>query len=151
MKIEQALATNVGGSILKKKVRKRSPKKNEKIEQALQTKTGGAMKFYDKTHQYLYENLSGKGARHDSPMCRKIIHKLTQNYHPSFFNSYMHGRVKDIPRHDAFHQSNAPAPRKRDATTHVVNYGGSMAGITHSENGMLRSHLGEWHPFVEIV
>jgi len=119
--------------------------------QALATQVGGKIKFFDKTHKYLYENLSGRGAKHDSPQCRQMIHRLTQGFHPSFFNSYLHGRVKDLPRHDAFHLKNAPVPRKADSTAHVINYGGSMSGISHSVNGLLMTHNAEFYPFSEIV
>ena len=154
-KIMQALAASSqkGGAIRKDKVRKRSPKRNEKIMQALaaSSQKGGTIKFHDKQHEYLYKNLSGKGARYDSPMCRKMMYGAMSKCHPSLFNSYLHGRVRDIPHHKAHHLFNTPQPFRRDAQADIIDRGGSLLGITHSENGLLRVHNGEFHHRLEIV
>jgi len=56
----QALALDVRGGAIRK-ARKKEPKRNKKIEQAIHSKRGGGMRFHDKSHKYLYENLSGRG------------------------------------------------------------------------------------------
>ena len=147
-KIEQALATRVGGSI--RNVKKKSPKKNEKIAQALKTRVGGGIKFHDRNHEYLYNKLSGKGGHLDSPECRKMMHSVMEDYHPSLFNSYINGRVMDAPKF--IHDHKIPAQRKKiNRRPDVINYGGSLNAISHSENGLLISHDSRFHNYVEIV
>ena len=146
-KLEQALATSVGGSI--RRARKKEPKRNRKIGQALATR-GGRIRFHDKSHEYLYKNLSGRGGRLDSAMCRKMMFNIMDKYDPTLFQSYLHGKVKDHPRFAHDHPIKTPKP-SIDARADVINYGGSLNGITHSEDGMLRSHNAEFHHFFEIV
>jgi hypothetical protein len=58
--------------------------------------------------------------------------------------------VQDAPKF--IHDHKIPAPRKRrDIRPDVINYGGSLNAITHSENGLLVSHDPTFHNFVEIV
>jgi len=151
-KIQQALAAQaqVGGAI--KKARKRSPRKNEKIQQALaaQAQVGGRLKFHDAKHKYLYQKLTGRGGRKDSPQCRSMMHSIMSKYHPSIWQSYIAGGVKDHPTLHPDHDQ-PPLPRKRDIRPHVVETGGSLNAITHSEDGYLTSHNAEFHPFYEIV
>ncbi len=148
-KIMQAIAASVrGGSI--RNARKREPKRDKKIEQALAAKKGGSIKFHDKSHEYLYKKLSGRGGRLDSAKCRKMMFNIMDKYDPSLFQSYMHGRVMDTPRFHHDHPIKTPRP-KRDARADVINYGGSLNSITHSENGLLRSHNSEFHNFLEVV
>ena len=154
LKIEQALAMQAqrGGAL--KKVKKRSPKKqNLKIEQALtmQAQRGGSLKFHSLTHKYLYHKLSGRGARHDSPQCRKMMHTIMKNYHPSFWNSYLKGSVHDTPRFENDHIQTTRQPKYRDARADIVSMGGSLSGLSHSENGVLVSHNSEFHHFAEVV
>ena len=148
-KIEQALATKVGGAI--RNPRKKSPKKDEKIQQALATKVGGRLKFNDYTHKYMYNKLTGKGARHDSAQCRGMMHTIMSKYHPSILNSYLAGKVTDLPRFENDHLQKTPAPTRRDARVDVIEHGGSLHPISHSENGFLTLHNSEFHHMVEIV
>jgi len=150
-KIEQALATKVGGAILKEKVRKRSPKKDEKIMQALATKVGGSLKYYDRTHKYMINKLSGHGARRDSVQCRSMMHNIMSKYHPSIWNSYLAGRVKDLPRFENDHLQTTPKPRRADPVADIIETGGSLNRISHSENGYLTAHNSEFHHYIEIV
>jgi len=149
-KVMQALAASVrGGSI--RKARKKEPKRNKKIEQALAAKRGGGrIKFHDKSHKYLYEKLSGRGGRLDSALCRKMMFNIMDKYDPTLFQSYLHGKVLDTPRFHHDHPIKTPRP-KPDSRADVVNYGGSLNSISHSENGLLRSHNSEFHNFIEII
>ena len=147
-KIMQALAVYKGGAIRKPK--KKEPKRNEKIMQALATHKGGGIKFHDRGHKYLYNNLSGKGGRLDSAMCRKMMHNIMSKYDPTLFQSYLRGKVMDLPRFDHDH----PIRTKRatvDSHADVIDHGGSLNSITHSENGILRSHNAEFHHYFEII
>ena len=148
-KLLQALALDVRGGAIRK-ARKREPKRHKKIEQAIASKRGGGMKFHDKSHKYLYENLSGRGGRLDSAMCRKMVHQIMDKYDPTLFQSYLNGKVMDVPRFHQDHPIRTPKPRQ-DSRADVINYGGSLNGITHSENGILRTHNSEFHNFFEIV
>ena len=148
-KIMQALALDVRGGAIRK-ARKREPKRHKKIEQAIASKRGGGMKFHDKSHKYLYENLSGRGGRLDSAMYRKMVHQIMDKYDPTLFQSYIRGKVIDTPRFHHDHPIKTPRQR-RDAGADVINHGGSLNSITHSENGLLRSHDSEFHHFFEIV
>ena len=149
-KIEQALATKVGGAI-SKKVRTRSPKRDKKIEQALATKVGGSLKFHDNTHKYMYNKLTGHGARKDSQQCRTMMYNIMSKYHPSLWNSYLAGRVKDLPRFENDHLQTTPVPVKVDARADIIETGGSLNRISHSENGFLTAYNSEFHHYIEIV
>ena len=149
-KVEEALATERGGAIRKPK--KKEPKRNAKVEEALATERGGKIKFHDKTHEYLYHKLSGRGGKLDSPVCRKLMHSVMSKYHPAIWNSYINGKVTDLPQHAAFHPArDIRPPVRRDASADVLDYGGSLLGLTHSESGYLMSHDSTVHPFVQIV
>ena len=148
-KVEQALATFEGGAIRKPKLRKR--KIQPKVEEALATFEGGSVKYHDERHRYLHQKLSGKGARFDSPECRKAMIQMLQRKHPAVLQTYLSGKAKDLPQHQAHHLFNAPAPVKKDAGRDITQYGGSMRGLTHSEDGYLQHHDSEFHHFLEIV
>ena len=148
-KILQAVDFNTRGGAIRK-ARKKEPKRNKKLEQALASHKGGRIRFHDKQHKYLYENLSGKGGRLDSAMCRKMVHRIMDKYDPTMFQSYLNGRVMDTPRFHHDHPIITPRP-KRDARADVINHGGSLNGITHSVDGILRTHNSEFHSFLEIV
>ena len=147
-KLMQALGTFEGGAI--RKARKKELKRDKKLEQALSARKGGGIRFHDKAHKYLYNKLSGRGGRLDSPMCRKMMHQIMDKYDPTLFQSYIRGKVIDTPRFHHDHPIKTPR-QSRDAGADVINHGGSLNSITHSENGLLRSHDSEFHNFLEIV
>ena len=96
------------------------------------------------------ENLSGKGGRLDDPYVRSKMMELMSSYHPSVLNSYVKGRYHDLPQDAHYH----PAPktkRREDPGATVVDMGGSLSALTHSENGLLRSHDSRFYPHFEIV
>ena len=154
-KITQALRADIqkGGRIDKSKVRKKSPERKEKLLQAMRTdiQKGGRLPYHDARHKYLHQNLSGKGAHHDSPMCRKVMHTLMSKCHPSIWSSYVKGKTHDIPTDKSLHLHNAPKPLRRDPQADVIHFGGSIRALSHSENGMLTYHDSDFHNYLEIV
>jgi hypothetical protein len=115
---------------------------------------GGKIKYHDVMHKYLHQNLSGRGGRLDSPFVREKMHQLMSSYHPSLLNSYLAGSVRDIPSDP---QDNLGEPfqptyaTRRDPRPTVVNWGGSMRPISHSENGVLQAFDSTFHNYVELV
>ena len=148
-KIDEALATQVGGAI--KKVRKKSPKKNPKIDEALATQVGGKLRFWDPTHKYLHGKLTGTGGKMDSPYCRERMHQIMSRYHPALFQSYLSGRVRDIPTDPQYHPGAKPAPVRADPRPTVVDTGGSLRGLTHSENGLLQSFDSTFYSHLRLI
>ena len=150
--IQAAIAeTMKGGKIEKPK--KRSPKKDQKIEEAIQTKmqSGGKLKFHDPIHRHLHKNLSGRGGRFDPPFVRQKMHQMMSAYHPSIFHSYMSGKPQDIPQ-DNHYAPGRPIQRvRKDPRPTIVDMGGSLNALTHSENGLLQSFDSTFHSYLEIV
>ena len=149
--IEEALEkTMQGGAIRKPK--KRSPKKKQDIEEALDRKMqGGKIKFHDPIHKYVHPRLSGRGGRFDSPFVREKMHQLMSAYHPSIFHSYLSGRVQDVPSDPHYDFGGAPQRVRHDPRPTVVDSGGSMRALTHSENGFLQSFDSTFYSHSEIV
>ena len=139
-----------GGAI--RKAKKRSPKKTPKVEEALEKQMqGGKMKYHDRMHKHLHKNLSGRGGRFDSQFVREKMHQVMSSYHPSLFHSYMTGKARDLPGHTYDEPKPKPVPTRRDPRPSVVDMGGSMSGITHSENGRLQSFDSTFYQHLEIV
>ena len=136
---------------------------NWKVEEAKQYKAekGGAIpskqkpkkkhKFHDPIHRHLHHHLSGRGGRLDPPYVRKKMHELTKNMHPSVFNSYMKGSYHSLPLHLADHPGRNIHKNKMDAHAHVIDTGGSMSSLTHSENGILSAHDSTFYHQSEII
>ncbi len=86
-------------------------------------------------------------------MCRNMMQSIMENYHPSFWHSYVAGKVKDISRFENDHLTNykrAPV-QKQDSRADVIDTGGSLNPLTYSENGYLMSHNSEFHSMYEVV
>ena len=151
IKIEEALAAKMQGGAIRKH-KKKSPKKDPKIEEALAAKMqGGKLKYHDAVHKYLHRNLSGRGGRLDSPYVREKMHQLMSSYHPALFQSYLSGRVRDIPSDPQYALGGPPQPTRRDPRPTVVDTGGSMNAITHSENGILHAFDSTFYNHFELV
>jgi len=148
-KIEEALQTQVGGSI--RNARKKSPKKNKKVREALKTQIGGGIRFHSTKHKWLYNNLSGRGGRLDSPQVRQHMYDLMKQYDGNLFKTYLHGKVVDRPRFIQDEVFRSRKPNKQDSSAHVIDYGGSLNSITHSEDGLLTAHNNEFFHLFEIV
>lgn len=139
-----------GGSIRKPK--KKSPKKNPAVEEALNQKMqGGRVRFHDPIHKYVHGRLSGKGGRFDPPFVREKMHQMMSAYHPSIFQSYLSGRVHDLPKDPHYEFGGHPQRVRHDPRPTVVNSGGSMRALTHSENGFLQSYDSTFYSHAEIV
>ena len=151
MKFDDGAGEEEGGAI--RKPRKKSPKRDEKIEQALATKVGGRMKFYDAQHKYMFNKLSGRGARSDTAQCRQMMQSIMENYHPSFWNSYVAGKVKDVSRFENDHLTSykKQAAQRVESRPDVVDVGGSLNPLSYSENGFLMSHNPEFHSHYEVI
>jgi hypothetical protein len=156
IKIEEALEKQMQGGAIRK-ARKKSPKKNEKVEQALEKQMQGGRlkkkgpKFFGAMHKHLHQNLSGRGGRFDSAFVREKMHQVMSQYHPSIFQSYLSGKVRDIPHDPRFDLGKPAQPTRRDPKAHVIDSGGSLNGITHSENGFLQSYDSSFYSHYEIV
>ena len=150
-KIDEALEKQMqGGAILK--ARKRSPKKKPKIDEALEKQMqGGKIKYHDRMHKHLHKNLTGRGGRFDSEFVREKMHQVMSAYHPALFNSYMTGKVRDFPTDTRYEPGPKPVATRPDPRPTVVDMGGSMRSLTHSENGALQSFDNTFYSHLEIV
>ena len=87
-------------------------------------------------------------------MCRNMMQQIMSKYHPSLWESYISGKVKDVPRFENDHLTSykrKPIQPRVDARVDVSEKGGSLNKISHSENGFLISHNAEFHNYVEVV
>ena len=147
-KIQEALEKKMQGGAIRAP-RKRSPKKKPKIDEAIKEKMKGT--FWDPTHKYLHSKLSGTGGRLDSPYCREKMHQVMSRYHPALFQSYLSGRVRDIPTDKQYHLDGKPAPTRPDPRPTVVDTGGSLRAVSHSENGLLQSFDSTFYSHLQLV
>ena len=129
-----------GGAI--RKARKKILKKHEKVP---------TRKFWDAHHKYLSQKLTGRGGKLDSAFCRNKMYGLMSKYHPALFQSYLAGKVRDIPHDKQFDLDLPQMPSRPDTRPHVVDYGGSMTSLSHSENGYLQAHSSEFHSHRELI
>ena len=73
--------------------------------------------------------LSGRGSRHDPPHVRKFITNTLKHY-PKILDAYHKGRVVNPPQSKQPYRSAGRGPD-------IINYGGSLHPISHTENGRL--------------
>ena len=87
-------------------------------------------------YSHLGGQLSGRGMAYDPPHVAQAMIKSFQSY-PEILAAYTQGRVSNPPaaRLDGFQQFAA-----RDSSASVIDYGGSLDAISHSENGYLVAH-----------
>ena len=84
-------------------------------------------------------SLSGRGAAYDHPDTARAVMRTLQQY-PEALQTYLSGSVAN-PRVRVPHLTdNAHSGAGRGSRASIVDYGGSMAGLTHSVNGYLSSH-----------
>jgi len=128
LKVEQALAADSqkGGKIVRPRMKRSGPSKR---------------RYHDFRHKYFMENLTGKGGRLDSRECNEAMHHIMSGFHPSIYNSYLKGKVVDLPRFDHDHPIRTKASRS-DPIPHIIDRGGSIKGHSHSQNGLLMPHHG---------
>ena len=153
-KIKEALdvqAAQMGGAIKDPKLKKK--KTDPKIKEALEAQAAqmGGKLFYSPTHKYLHEKLSGRGGRLDTAFCREKMHQLMSRSPPSFFQAYLAGKVNEpTPNyHERSHPNPRTQPKPRRPT--LVDTGGSLKGISHSENGLLQAFDSTFHHFLQLV
>ena len=76
--------------------------------------------------------MSGKGARFDPPHVRQFVHNTLKQY-PRVLAAYNRGTVINPPVRTVHHKSGStPGPD-------IVDFGGSLHPLSHSENGRLVS------------
>jgi len=151
LKVEEAIEKKMQGGAIRK-AKKKSPQKNPKVEEALEKKMqGGKLRFHDATHKYLHQSLSGRGGRFDPPFVREKMHQLMSRYHPTVFQSYLTGSVKDLPQDQQYHLGSKVQPVRRDPRPTVVDTGGSMNALTHSENGSLQAFDSTFYSHYQLV
>ena len=87
-------------------------------------------------YTHLGGRLSGRGLAYDPPDVAQAMIKTFQGY-PELLHTYTTGRVANPGRRavDGFQRFAAV-----DAGASVIDYGGSMEGISHVENGFLTAH-----------
>ena len=95
-------------------------------------------------YSHMGGRLSGKGMAYDPPDVAQTMIKSFQN-HPEILSTYVSGRVANRPSRPL--QTFVPASGAATGFA-VVDYGGSMNGISHSVNGHLVYHNDEFpHEF----
>ena len=83
-------------------------------------------------------SLSGRGLAHDDSATARAMMQTFAN-HPEILHTYVQGRVAN-PQQMVPHLTQRVHQRGQGAGASIVDYGGSLNGITHSENGYLVSH-----------
>ena len=83
-------------------------------------------------------SLSGLGSAHDDSATVRAMMQTFAN-HPEVLHTYVQGRVPN-PQQMVPHLTQRVHTRGRGSGASIVDYGGSLNGITHSENGYLVSH-----------
>ena len=146
------------GGAIGKKVKRRQQKKEKKIEEALQQQMqGGRVQrigkrtFHSATHKYLMEKLTGRGGKLDSSLCRKKMHDVMKNFHPSVFQTYITGKYHDPTIHDKYDMKSKPHPYRKERRPDVISFGGSLKALTHSVNGLLQSHDSTFYHSFEMI
>ena len=85
--------------------------------------------------------ISGRGAKFDPPHVRKFVHH-TLKQHPKLLDAYNKGKVVNPPIMKVPYRRGGRGPD-------IINYGGSLHPISHSENGKLvtfdEGHTGTSH------
>jgi hypothetical protein len=79
------------------------------------------------------------------------MHNMLSKKHPAVYNTYLHGKVNDLPINVEDHLFNSKKPTRKDPEADMIQYGGSMKHISHSVNGILQFHDTEFHNYLEIV
>ena len=75
--------------------------------------------------------MSGLGAKHDPPAVVNFVHN-TLKQHPKLLHAYHSGKVVNPPQRKI--------PFRRDyGSPDVIDYGGSLNALSHTENGRLVS------------
>ena len=84
-------------------------------------------------------SLSGRGAAFDHPETARAVLQTLQGY-PEVMHTYLSGSVPNRRVPVPHLTDNAHRVAGRGAGASVIDYGGSLGGLTHSVNGYLASH-----------
>ena len=84
-------------------------------------------------------SLSGHGAAHDHPETARAVLRTLQGY-PEAMSTYLSGSVPNRKVRVPHLTDNAHREAGRGSGASIVDYGGSLGGLTHSVNGYLSSH-----------
>ena len=84
-------------------------------------------------------SLSGRGAAYDHPETARAILRTLQGY-PEAMNTYLSGSVPNRKVRVPHLTDNAHRGAGRGSGASLVDYGGSVRGLSHSVNGYLSSH-----------
>ena len=84
-------------------------------------------------------SLSGRGAAYDHPETARAILRTLQGY-PEAMNTYLSGSVPNRRVRVPHLTDNAHREAGRGSGASLIDYGGSLGGLTHSVNGYLSSH-----------
>ena len=92
-------------------------------------------------------SLSGHGAAYDHPETAKSVIQTLASY-PEALHTYLRGSVPNPEVKIPHLTSNAYEKSGRGSRASIVDYGGSLGGLTHSVNGYLTRHDDEFpHEF----
>ena len=84
-------------------------------------------------------SLSGRGAAHDHPETARAILRTLQG-HPEAMSTYLSGSVPNRRVSVPHLTDNAHREAGRGSGASIVDYGGSLGGLSHSVNGYLSTH-----------
>ena len=83
-------------------------------------------------------SLSGRGLAHDDSATARAMMQTFAN-HPEILHTYVQGRVPN-PQQMVPHLTQRVHSRSQGSGASIIDYGGSLQAISHSENGFLMSH-----------
>ena len=123
-----------GGAIRKAALRPvKIDKKKASFTRALYDLKDDEPDYFQDVENSMYSHyggqISGRGSRHDPPHVQRFVHHTLKHY-PKILDAYHKGRVVNPPLRQ---QPVRPSGRGPD----IVDYGGSLDPISHSENGRL--------------
>ena len=84
-------------------------------------------------------SLSGRGAAYDHPDTAQAVVRTLQQY-PEALHTYLSGSVPNRRVQVPHLTYNAHHGAGRGSSASLIDYGGSLGGLTHSVNGYLASH-----------
>ena len=95
------------------------------------------------------EHQRGGGGGFDNPVVRTLMRQVTSSSHPLVYHGYHHGQ--GIPPQNDWTDVHQPVfPNRPDPPADVLEFGGSMRTLTHSENGLLQSFDPTWYQELQV-
>ena len=123
-----------GGAIIKSvSVPVTIDKKKASFTKALYEMQDYEPDYFEDVESSIYSHyggqISGKGAKFDPPHVRRFVHHTLKQY-PKLLSAYNKGKVVNPPSRNVPFRAGGRGPD-------IVNYGGSLHPISHSENERL--------------